>query len=474
MTYTDLEALGDRLDFTDTGNAQLFARAALRRLVFVPDFSAWYAWDGRRWAEDTTGETVRVALEVVNDLVTAAAAETGAERGRWLKHAIASASERRIQAMIRLARSVQIMPDAADELGMPESQRGKPIGTTVSADRFDCDPWLLATDSGTIDLRTGKLQRARSTDWITRKAPVKYDPGAECPAFLAAVNAWLPDSETVDFLQRALGYCLTGLTVEQVMFILYGTGANGKSVLLQLLQDLLGDYALRTPAETLLAKSGDASAYHVADLRGARLVVASETEDGRRLAEARVKELVGADTVTARQIYGRPFTFRPVGKLFLATNHRPQIRGTDHAIWRRIRLIPFPNRFTGDQCDPHLLDKLRAELPGILAWAVRGTALWRERGLEPPAAVARATESYRTEQDILGEFLEDVCELDTGGTADNAQLYAAFQRWSERAGEKHRSQRSLSMALKDRGFVQGRTGSRRYWQGLKIRGGDDA
>lgn len=472
MTPSALEAIHDRIDFTDTGNAERFARFAASRLVWVPDFNCWLAWDGTRWVEDTTGEAVRVALEVVNDLITAAASETGPERGRWLKHAIASASEPRIQAMIRLARSVQIMPHYSVQLDMPESERHKPMGTAVEADRFDRDPWLLACDNGTIDLRTRELRRSRPTDWIARKAPVKYDPDAECPLFIEAVNAWMPDAETVDFLQRVFGYVLTGLTIEQVMFILYGSGANGKSVLLQLLQDMLGDYALRTPAETLLARKDGASSYDVADLRGARLVVASESEDGRRLAEARVKELVGADTVRARKIYGRPFSFRPVAKLFLATNHRPQVRGTDHAIWRRLRLLPFPNRFTGDQCDPHLLEKLREELPGILAWAVRGTALWREHGLEPPASVTRATEAYRSEQDVLGEFLEDVCELDPNATADNAQLYAAFQRWSERAGEKHRSQRSLSMALKDRGYAQGRTGSRRYWHGLKIRGSD--
>jgi putative DNA primase/helicase len=265
----------------------------------------------------------------------------------------------------------------------------------MPSDTLDSDPYLFNVENGTLDLRTGLQRPHNPADRITKLAPVVYDPTATAATwdqFLARI--FTGDRELIRFIQRAVGYSLTGLTTEQVMFLLWGTGQNGKSTFITTLQALFGDYARQTAFDTFLAASKStpgAARPDIVRLRGARLISALEAPAGARLAETVVKSLTGGDIISARDLYSSGSEFRMEGKLWLAANNKPEIRGTDLAIWRRIRLVPFTVTIPEEEKDPQLADKLRAELPGILNWAVEGLAVWQREGLGVPVAVERAT-----------------------------------------------------------------------------------
>lgn len=437
---------------TDTGNAERLVRLHGADLRYAPELGRWLCWDGQRFAVDVFEEIQQRAKATVRGLYAEAAAlpDEGARKA-LAKHASRSESAARREAMISLARS----------------EPGIPVATAA----LDADPWLLACANGTLDLRTGRLREARRDDLLTKLAPVRFDDAATAPTWHAFLERILPDAQVRAFVQRAVGYSLTGSTGEQVLFLAWGAGANGKSTFVQTLLELLGDYAMRTPAETLLARRENAIPNDVAALRGARFVAAVETEEGRRLAEVRVKELTGGDTVSARFMRAEFFTFKPVAKLWIATNHRPAVRGTDEAIWRRIRLIPFAVTIPESERDPRLPDRLRAERPGILTWAVEGCLAWQREGLRAPSAVVAATSSYRAEQDVLGSFLDERCVAEPTAWIATGELYRAFKAWVEGAGEHAMTQRAFANALAERGFdsVRQPGGERtRGWIGLRL------
>jgi putative DNA primase/helicase len=243
----------------------------------------------------------------------------------------------------------------------------------------------------------------------------------------------------MEFLQRAIGYSLTGLTTEDCLFLLYGTGRNGKSRLLDACHALLGPYAKTAQMSSFLHQEKDTVRNDLADLHGVRFVSAIETAEGKRLSEGLIKQLTGGDRLKARFLFEEYFEFLPCFKMFLAVNHKPEIRGTDVAIWERIRLIPFTVYIPPEDRDKQLGEKLRQELPGILAWAVRGCLAWQKDGLQPPDAVLHATEAYRNEMDVIGRFLEACCVVAPGDTSVRTQattLYNAFRDWCTQGGEK--------------------------------------
>jgi putative DNA primase/helicase len=273
-------------------------------------------------------------------------------------------------------------------------------GYPVIPEHLDQDPWLFNVENGTIDLKTGELRPHERGALITKLAPVQYDREAECPTWWKfLMRIFNGNLALIEFLQKAVGYALTGSTREQCLFFLHGLGANGKSTLLEIIHTLLGDYAHRTSSETFLIKKSGGIPNDVAALRGARLVGAVEVESGRRLAEVLIKEMTGGDRISARFLHAEWFDFKPEFKIFLAANHKPVIRGTDHAIWRRIHLIPFNVQIPKPEQDRDLPEKLKAELPGILNWALEGCQMWQLYGLEPPAEVQAATQDYREEMD---------------------------------------------------------------------------
>jgi putative DNA primase/helicase len=340
----------------------------------------------------------------------------------------------------------------------------------VRVDELDARPWLFNVANGVLDLEHETLRAHDPVDMLTKRSPVVYDPQAKAPRWEEFLERVVPSSEVREFLQRAAGYSLTGLAVEQVLFLLYGVGANGKTTFLEVIRAVAGDYGQQTPAATLLSRRGDGVPNDVARLRGARFVSAVETEANRTLAEALVKRLTGGDKIAARFLFKEFFEFDTEFSLWLATNHRPRVRGTDHAIWRRILLVPFTTVIPDDQQDKQLTATLIAkELPGILAWAVRGCTVWREHGLDPPREVTGATTEYRAEQDILGDFIADMCDVVADDVESAKNLYDAYRRWCDGNGERPETQKQFGIALAERGFEPTRTRTERQYKGLKLR-----
>lgn len=441
---------------TDRANAQRFIKRHGHKARYCAQLSqgyspkSWFIYDGSRWAQDVTDEVFRLADEIRRTYDFLAAEEEDEEKRRaWRKIAGALENKARVQAMIETA--AKFLP--------------------ITMDDFDQDPWLLNVKNGTIDLTTGERLPHDPAHFITKLAPVEYDPEAEAPMWQGFLDRIFDGNENlIRFVQKAIGYALTGSTREQVVFFLYGTGRNGKSTLINTVQALLGDYAMHTPTTTLMSRKSEGVPNDVARLKGARFVSAVEAESGRRLSEPFIKQLSGGDVITARFMRAEWFEFRPQFKLFFATNHKPIIRGTDLAIWRRIRLIPFNVTIPEDEVDPDLGQKLLQELPGILNWAIEGCLVWQKEGLGLPAEVAEATEAYRNEMDVLGGFFDECCILNPLARVTKRDFYEAYVQWAERSRETVLSQRKIGMMMMERGFTEVRLGakSERYWQGVGL------
>jgi putative DNA primase/helicase len=439
------------LNLTDVGNAERLVARHGRDLRYCHPWGRWLVWDGRRWADDATGEAVRRTKETLRYLAASAnEIEDDGARKRLLKFALESEKDARLRAALALAQS---------EHGIP-----------VLPDELDSDTWLLNVANGTLELRTGELRPHDRADLITKLAPAQFDPDARSPLWESALERWFArDEELVEFVQRLVGYSLAGTTREQLLLLLYGPGENGKSSFVTTMLELLGDYAQQTPTSTFLDRRGDSIPNDLARLRGARLVAAAETGESRRLNEALVKQMTGGDRISARFMRGEFFEFMPAFTPWLATNHKPEIRGTDHAIWRRIRLVPFTVTIGSKERDLELQEKLRGELDGILAWAVRGCLDWQIDGLPIPAAVEEATAEYRAEMDVVGRFLEDCCRSSEGAEVTSAALFNRYGYWCTANGEEPLSQKALAGRLSDRGFVNRRAAKgRRIWVGLEL------
>ena len=441
-----------RRTLTDLGNAERFVETHGQNVRYSHPMRRWYDYDGRRWRTDDIGQVERRMKATVRSIYAeAAGAEAEQERKALADHAKRSEATKRITDALRLARS---------EEGVP-----------ILPEALDADPWLFNVENGTVDLRTGVLRGHRREDHITKLAPVEYRQDAKAPRFLRFLDEIFDgDGDLISFVQRFAGYSLTGSTEERVFAILHGTGKNGKTTLVELFRDVLGDYAANTNAETILSRRNEGINNDVAALKGARFVSAAEVEQDRRLAESKVKNLTGKDTVTARFLYSEPFEFRPEFKLWLSTNNKPVIRGTDDAIWDRVRLIPFGQRFDGARRDLKLPEKLREELPGVLAWMVQGCLEWQREGLGEPEKVRAATEGYRAEQDVLAAFIEERCIVGSEAWVKFSDLYGAYQHWCEEAGEKAETKRRLGNRLKERGFEPDRgTGNVPIRRGIGLR-----
>lgn len=369
-------------------------------------------------------------------------------RAKFARHAIRTQSEQRLRAMINLAQ--------------PE----RPI----AENQLDYDPWLLNVINGTIDLRTGTLRPHQRENYITKLIPIPYDPAASCPtweAFLERIMDGKPD--LISYLKKCVGYSLTGSTQEQVMFILFGSGANGKSTFISTILSLMSEFGMQTPTETLLKSGGGGIRNDVARLKGARFVAAVESDDGKQLAEALVKQLTGGDRITARFLYREHFEFDPSFKLFLAANHKPVIRGSDYAIWRRIRLIPFTVTIRPEQQDKNLVEKLKTELSGILRWAVEGCLSWQKEGLQPPESVKVATDDYRVEMDIISEFIAECCEEKPEAKTSFKVLYDRYATWCAENQDEPIDKRDFGRCLSERGFRKGRNNRERFRTGIGLR-----
>jgi len=435
----------------DTGNAERLADRHGANLRYCYPWGRWLVYDGARWRVDDRGAVVRLAKDTARSVfeeAKEAASDTSAkELGKW---ASSSLSESKLRAMISLAQS---------EPGIP-----------VLPEEMDASPDLLNVLNGTIDLRTGELREHRREDLITKIAPVEYAPEARAQAWVHTLERVLPGPEVRAFFKKLCGYALTGDVSEQLLPVLYGTGANGKSTVLNALLTVLGDYGTQAAPDLLVAKKGSHPT-ELADLFGMRFVASIEVEDGSRLAESLVKQLTGGDRVKARRMRQDFWEFEPTHKVLMACNHKPQVRGTDTAIWRRIKLVPFTETLPPAEQDKRLPDKLRGEAVGILAWAVEGCLEWRREGLQAPEAVREATGAYRAEMDVLGSFLRECCELGPEYNVAAKDLYGAYKFWCEDNGERPETQRRFGSRLTERGGFEryrgGADGGHR-WRGVRL------
>jgi putative DNA primase/helicase len=444
------------INLTDLGNAHRLVEAYGAHLRYCHPWNRWMVWDGQRWRIDSSGEVERKAKATVKNIYTTAGkSEDDEHRKRLAKHALRSESGGRIQAMIDLARSEPSIPIQPEDL--------------------DQNPILLNVANGTINLKKGTLLPYTPENYITKLAPVSFDPNAECPFWKEHLKKIFAGNDNlISYLQIGMGYSLTGLVDERVMFIEFGSGANGKTTTNETAADIMGDYAERTRTETLLVKREGSIPNDIAKLKGARFVYCSEAEEGKRLAESLIKDLSGGDKISARFMHGEWFTFQPSFKLWLATNHKPVIKGTDNAIWSRIRLIPFTVSIP--ECDrkprSRMIETLKPEFPGILKWMVEGVKDWFQFGLFTADEVKNAGEDYRAEMDVLGSFITDKCEIGESKECTSKDLYASYIKWCEETGEHPITQRNFGTRLKERGFKDTRKshGGVRGWRGIGIQG----
>ena len=399
---------------TDVGDAELFVQLFGDRIRYDHERERFLLWRSHRWEADKDGERYRLAVQAARTRQHAAI-ELGDDDLR--KYGRACESVAKQESMLK---ALSRLKEVADGGG-----------------RWDANPNLIGVANGVVDLTTGTLRPGKQEDLITLGVPIAFDPAAKAPRWEQyLLEVFDGDEELVGFIQRAVGYSLTGSTKEQVMLLCHGKGSNGKSIFLNVLRALGGDYATNIASDTIKKKRGGPENHpaEIAALVGRRIVTCSETPEAASINDERIKALVGGDIQTARFMRGNPFDFRPVLKLWLATNHLPKVEDDSEGFWRRMRLVPFERQFRGADRDNDLEDKLTAELPGILAWAVRGAVEWFARGLQAPQKVLMATLQYRQSSDPLADFITERCVIGKEQRCGAGELYKAYLAWCESQG----------------------------------------
>lgn len=415
------------------------------KLRYVAAWNKWLIYDGKIWSQDATWEIIFLARKICRE-ASAECQERRRDAPRLQAERIASAQT--VMAVEKLARADRRV--------------------AATTEQWDANLWLLNTPDGVTDLRTGKTRAHKPEDYMTKMAAVS--PSGDCPLwrnFLNSITAG--DIALQKFMQRMIGYALTGLTKEHALFFLYGTGGNGKGVFLNTLTAILRAYAATADMNTFTASSSERHTTDLAMLRGARVVTAQETEEGRRWAESRIKSLTGGDPITARFMRQDNFTFTPQFKLIIAGNHKPGLRAVDAAIRRRFHLIPFTVTIPPENMDKDLPEKLKTEWPGILRWMIEGCQAWQETGLAAPQVVTEATAEYLASEDALGAWLGERCELDGDGFEQINDLYQNFVGWGKDAGEHTGSKKAFSQKLDDRGFQRGHGRDKYGFLGIRLK-----
>jgi putative DNA primase/helicase len=433
-------AAADDLELTDTGNSERFASRFSDRIRYVPEFGEFLVFEGGRLLLDVSGvRTLEMTRKVTREM---RASDDMRVAGFGVKSEKRAAREN----MRALAKSLP--------------------GLAVSPQALDADPWLLSCPNGLVDLRTGESRAARIEDLVMKQTGTPFTAGAAAPRWRQFIHEITCGDDELDvYLQNAVGYSLSGMTGEQVFFFLYGDGANGKGTFIKVLQRALGDYAAILRTEALMVQHGQAHPAELVPLFGARFVTVTEVPDGNSWNEARLKELTGEDRLTVHRMRENFWDFEPTHKLWISGNYRPRVRGDDHAIWRRVKLIPFDKSF---EVNADLLGELLAELPGVLAWAVEGCLAWQRDGeLKEPERVREATAAYRERENVIGQFVAESCHRHPEAETATAALYSAFEQWCVRAGEKHpATKRGFSERLERMGFNRNADKNSRGFRGI--------
>lgn len=444
--------------FTEMGLADRFIARHGRDVCYIPIWKKWVIWTGKQWELDEGNKVKLKGKETIRSLYQEAyKAASDFEAKRIAKFASKSQTNSKVEAMISLARP--------DLLKTP--------------DDFDQNQMLLNVQNGTIELDTGVFREHRREDFITKIANVQYRREEQAPTFNKFLNdITLKRTDLARYVQKLCGYGITGDVSEQILPIAWGAGNNGKSTLFTALLNILGGYATALPAASLMARKNDNNIPNdIAMLKGMRFVICSESEEGARLDESKIKQLTGGDYISARFLHAEFFTFMPTHKIFLFTNHKPNIRGTDEGIWRRPRLIPFEARVAQENetlsdnilpRDPFLNKKLAKESSGILNWLIEGCIAWQQEGLNTPECVSAQTQTYRIESDTLRGFLGEKCKIHENVEVSSADLWNCWKIWASENNEYVGTQKRLGGMLTERGFIRVRKRDRWYWQGIRL------
>lgn len=446
---------------TDYGNADRFVNHYGLDVKYCTPFDTWYLWDqsNGRWKKDGNGSVQELAKKTVRSIYREAERARNPERAKLLaKWAITCETTSHTNAIISLSKSDPWVVAEPDE--------------------FDKDLDLLNLQNGVYNLTTHGMMPHEKSRLITRLCPVKYDPTASCPQFQNYLKrVFRKHPEIIPYLQRAVGYSLTGYIHEHVLFLLHGSGANGKSTLLYVLSEMFGDYGATTDCTTFTTDKSDSVRNDLARLTGARLVVASENVADSNLDETLIKQLTGGDKITARFLFKEYFEYFPIFKIWWCFNHTPNIRDTTHSTWRRIHLIPFDEKIPDAEQDKTLREKLVAELPGILNWALEGLKEYQQLGtLAPPPIVVSTTQAYRNDQDELYDFLQECCEIQKPDEefgksfmAYGSELYGAYTQWASFNNEDRKmSNTKFGKMLREHGFKKDRLSSGVVYYGVQL------
>lgn len=445
---------------TEVGAAERFVDQYGDRIQFCHDWGSWLIWDGARWAVDQTGTIIPMVVRMIRNIPKEAQ----------------NMDEDSKKAYAKFSKSLEKNRTVSNVLKQSES-----LVPALSKD-LDANQWKINCLNGMLDLATGKLWPHDPRELNTKIIPVVYDPNAQCPRYNAFLHeAMCGDEELIEFMDQFAGITLTGSVREQCFVVLYGNGNNGKSVELNIRRAIMGDYGKTAPPNVFIEKKqGDGIPNDLADLQGTRLVVDSETKEQVRFNEQRIKAVTGGEPIKARFLHREFFEYVPQFKLWIASNHRPAVSGTDKGFWRRIRLIPF-NAVIPEKKKILDLDKIiiQEELPGILNRALQGCLRWQKAGrLFTPEKVLLATEEYRKDMDIIGQFIEECCEMGTGYSVMKAELYEAYRRWAISSGHKvPLTSMKFSIKMKERNLFGEREhrnlNGKHSWEGIRLKSVDD-
>lgn len=451
--YYDLKKKDiNELNLTDLGNAETIVLLFSDRLRYDNQMGKWLIYHKHYWKVDREGEIKKFAsLAMRKRLQHSSRIQDQEKRGKLARWALRSESRQSINSMIELA------------------QFQKPISALTND--FDKDDFLLGCQNGVINLKTGKLLQGRPEMMISKSANVSFNSSAKCDRWLKFLNEiFANDSEMVEAAQRYVGYSLTGNTNEQVMFILYGSGSNGKSTFLDVILKVMGDYGANTPFTTFESTQFDGSKIpnDIAKLSGKRFVWSSEIKDRAKINEGRIKALTGGDPITARFLHKEYFTFTAGFKIWFSVNHKPVVNDNSFAFWRRIRLIPFEMKFEGENKDENLKDKLFSEIPGILKWAIAGCLNWQKFGLPFPEKIESATKEYQAESDTISQFLDDCTIRIEGQSVEAGILYESYKNWANKNNEHALTANRFGRKMSEFGLQKGKDGETRRFMYLNL------
>ena len=438
--------------YGDIRNAKAFAHKWRGQLVHVKTRDAWLKWENERWNLCEKDEHIACAKECSADIFASASAAYARDqtKGKLIKDAILAHNLPKIAAMLRLAVS---------EPGMAVTDR-----------KLDADPMLLGVQNGVVDLSKGQLLSNQPDMLITRYCEASFAEDMPCPRWASFLDqVFNSDTETIESVQRLLGYTLTGLVTEEVLVICFGYGSNGKSVFNNVIQRIMGGYSRTAPSTLLAARRADDSSPRndLAALAGARYVSVNELQAGDRLDEQVVKQLAGREAIAARFLHKEFFEYMPTFTAWLRTNHKPIITGEDDGIWRRLVLIPFQRKFEAHDQDPQLEATLMKERDGILMWMLEGTRMYLKERLKLSPRIKSEAARYRKDSDLIGEFLADKTEADPNAKLVQTTLYEWFKEWCEANGLRQHSKKTFTQRLAERGFGESRSNGERYYLGLK-------